>query len=217
MEKLKIYPYRDLSAAPAGSPFEVSINPEKLTFARTVKFNEGDTPTTKRTVTQFQGFDTDTMNFELVIDGTGIASETNSVDEELQKLQDTLYEYDGEIHKPHYLKITWGQNNKFVCHLKTMNIQYTLFKSNGDPLRAKVALSFLEYTDVREAEAIYNSSSPDMTHVRTVTEGDHLPQMCQEIYGDMKYYIPVARMNGLTNFRNLPVGTQLIFPPLKKA
>ncbi|MBK6622474.1 MAG: LysM peptidoglycan-binding domain-containing protein [Saprospirales bacterium] len=217
MEKLRIIPYRDLAAAPAGDPFTVSINPEKLTFARSVKFNEGDTPTTKRTVTQFQGFDTDTMSFELVIDGTGVASSTEKVADELKKLQDCLYEYDGQIHKPHYLKITWGQDSKFVCHLKSMNIQYTLFKSTGDPLRAKVTLTFLEYTDVKEAEAIYNSNSPDMTHVRTISEGDHLPQMCQEIYGDMKYYIPVARVNGLTNFRNLTVGTQLVFPPLKKA
>jgi hypothetical protein len=39
--------------------------------------------------------------------------------------------------------------------------------------------------------------------------------MCQQIYGDPRYYLQVARFNGLKNYRRLAVGQELLFPPLK--
>jgi hypothetical protein len=41
--------------------------------------------------------------------------------------------------------------------------------------------------------------------------------MCNSIYGSSAYYIEVARANGLTDFRDLVVGSQLLFPPLRDA
>ncbi len=40
--------------------------------------------------------------------------------------------------------------------------------------------------------------------------------MCYRIYGDPKYYLEVAKVNGLGNFRFLKPGTDLIFPPIEK-
>jgi len=41
--------------------------------------------------------------------------------------------------------------------------------------------------------------------------------MCNSVYGSSGYYIEVARVNGLTAFRGLVVGSQLLFPPLQDA
>jgi len=61
-----------------------------------------------------------------------------------------------------------------------------------------------------------NNSSPDLTHVRKVKAGDTLPLMCYRIYGDPKYYIQVAKVNGINNFRKLTAGTDIFFPPISK-
>ena len=61
-----------------------------------------------------------------------------------------------------------------------------------------------------------NNNSPDLTHRRTVKAGDTLPLMCYQIYGDSKYYLQVAEVNDLGNFRSLTPGQNILFPPLEK-
>jgi nucleoid-associated protein YgaU len=41
-----------------------------------------------------------------------------------------------------------------------------------------------------------------------------LPLLCNRIYNDPSYYREVARINNLSNFRNLEPGLILRFPPL---
>jgi phage tail protein X len=62
--------------------------------------------------------------------------------------------------------------------------------------------------------ALENKQSPDLTHIRTVIEGDTLPLLCYREYGDSKYYYQVAQVNGLTDFKKLPAGMKLAFPPI---
>jgi len=58
-------------------------------------------------------------------------------------------------------------------------------------------------------------SSPDLTHVVEVKEGDTLPLLCYRVYKDCSYYPQVAKANNLTDFRHLKPGTKLSFPPLR--
>jgi nucleoid-associated protein YgaU len=57
-------------------------------------------------------------------------------------------------------------------------------------------------------------SSPDLTHRVTVAQGDILPLMTYEVYDDQNYYLQVAKVNKLKNFRKLKAGTTLVFPPI---
>ena len=61
-----------------------------------------------------------------------------------------------------------------------------------------------------------NPTSPDLTHLRDVKDGDTLPLLVYDIYGDGKFYLEVARVNKLVNFRSLRSATRLSFPPLDK-
>ena len=60
-----------------------------------------------------------------------------------------------------------------------------------------------------------NKSSPDLSHVVTVKAGDTLPLLCYDIYGSSNPYIKVAAVNGLTDFRDLQPGQQLMFPVMQ--
>jgi nucleoid-associated protein YgaU len=95
-----------------------------------------------------------------------------------------------------------------------MSTNYTLFMPDGTPIRAKMAVTFKSYaSEAQLAKGAYKQS-PDVTHLVTVQAGDTLPLLCHRIYGDSRYYAKVAAFNGLSNFRGVPPGTQLLFPPL---
>ena len=49
-----------------------------------------------------------------------------------------------------------------------------------------------------------------------VVDGDTLPLLCREIYGSASYYLRVAQVNRLDDFRNLTAGQELIFPPFAR-
>ena len=58
------------------------------------------------------------------------------------------------------------------------------------------------------------SHPPPLAGKQPVKGGDTLPLMCYDIYGASGYYLEVARINGLTAFRDLAIGSQVVFPPL---
>ncbi len=97
-----------------------------------------------------------------------------------------------------------------------MDITYKLFTSQGLPLRALVKTTFIGSIEDDKRLAKENAQSPDLTHIRTIKEGDTLPLLCKEMYGDIKYYVEVANFNGLNDFRNLKTGDKIKFPPLAK-
>jgi nucleoid-associated protein YgaU len=96
-----------------------------------------------------------------------------------------------------------------------MSIENTLFNSQGKPIRAKVALSFKAFISSKEGALRANNSSSDLTHIVYIKAEDTLPQLCYKIYGDVSYYPKVARVNNITNFRNIKLGTRLYFPPVR--
>ena len=217
--KLTIKGYTD---DPSGSgskgeadAFTTDINPEKITLTRSVKFSEESNGNTGGDINQFKGYGKDTLKFDLILDGTGIAGDKVDVEKRIKELQEVVYNYKGSDHKPYYLIVVWGTFG-FKCHMRDLVIVYNLFKSDGSPLRAKISLTFIGHNMAGSVELAANKQSPDMTHIKTVRIGDRLPLMCKDIYDSPKYYLQIAKLNGLTNFRQLQLGDQLIFPPLQK-
>jgi nucleoid-associated protein YgaU len=49
-----------------------------------------------------------------------------------------------------------------------------------------------------------------------VKSGDTLPLLAKEIYGSSRYYLRLAQVNHIDDFRNLQPGQEIIFPPLAK-
>ncbi len=119
----------------------------------------------------------------------------------------------GKIHEPNYLVGEWGELI-FSCRLGTVDINYTSFDRDGTALRAELEASLIADQAVKKRMAIENKSSPDLTHSRIVKSGDTLPLLSKEIYGDSSYYLRVAQVNNLDNFRDLQAGQEIFFPPL---
>ena len=228
MLQLTIYAYKDpyLQRRIDGEwRYTCTINPATYSHSYEVGFVEmksqasGSASQSK----SFKGIKAEKVSFSLVFDGTGAIPNSGDVRTEIRKFKRIVYSYQGSIHRPAYLKLAWGQNflqdtssgtQDFCCQLSSMDISYDMFSSDGKPLRANIKLSFVEYRTEAMIRLMEKSSSPDMTHRRMVRQGDSLPYMCYEIYGDSSYYLEVAKVNNIVDFRALEPGRMLVFPPI---
>ena len=191
------------------------MNPNELTIAYEVEYDSAQGAGTTGSRMNFKKMKPGDMSLTFFIDGTGANGTKADVQEKIQQFQ-TVTGYNGNIHRPNYLKVVWGTLQVKRCVLKTASIAYKLFKPDGVPLRAVITAAFADSSDDQTRVAIAQDSSPDLTHVRLVKAGDTLPTLCFGIYGDPSYYLEVAQANGIDVFRNLRPGTRIVFPPLEK-
>jgi hypothetical protein len=222
-EKLKIFAYTDPGcgdddlAALDENPISAMINPENYTLETKVEFNDGQAGGTSGSQPRFEKKPPGELAFEFLYDNTGIidGNPRDDISEDLAKLNDFLMGYDGDIHQTRFFKFVWGTSlMKGVC--SSLNITYKLFNPDGKPIRAICKVTIREVAEEEQRVLEENNHSPDLTHFRIVKKGDTLPLMCFKIYGDSKYYLQVAQVNKLNNFRNLKVGNEIFFPPFDK-
>ncbi|WOD42835.1 CIS tube protein [Hwangdonia lutea] len=221
LTKLKIIAYSDdtFENEVSDGEFTTLINPEKYAFNYKIEQNEEQAQGTSATAPGFNKILPEHLDINFVFDRTG-AIRTSEVSDDgvikdVDKFKKVVFDYNGDQHKPNYLKISWG-TLLFKGTLLEMTVDYKLFNPNGTPIRAMANAKFQRFVSDELRVAEENSQSPDLTHLRTVKNGDTLPLMSYRIYGDSKYYLEVAKANGITNFRQLAIGQQLVFPPLEK-
>lgn len=140
--------------------------------------------------------------------------EVATVEKDVEEFKNLLMGYDGDTHQTSYLKLLWG-GYSLTCRLKSMDIDYTLFRKDGRPIRAKAKCTFKGTVDYKLMVAKEKKSSPDMTHERVVKMNDKLTLMTEDIYSNNTYYIDVAKSNKLLSFRNVAQGQKIQFPPVK--
>ena len=232
LTKLQIKAYRDpkFNEEVGNGEFKALLNPENYVFKYRIEQNSQQAAGTSSSAPRYNKTPSENLNMEFVFDRTGVLmkygesvagknamlkDEGNGVAADVELLKRVVFDYNGEEHRPNYLLISWG-TLLFKGVLTQMDITYKLFNADGTPLRASAKATFKGFIEDNLRVAIENSSSPDLTHVRTVCEGDTLPLMTFRIYGDSSYYLEVAKINKITNFRNLRVGQKIFFPPIEK-
>lgn len=226
LEKLLVEAYA--SEEYSGAPVETLslwINPEKYTRTYTICYNDRTPPGSPAGSPDFNKIPSEKLKLELVFDGTGVVSgplpgivpfTEDGISTQIRKFTQLVFDYDGRIHSPKYLRLVWA-SLVFYCRLTELALTYTLFKPDGTPLRARGDATFLQFSSEKVKALLAANQSADVTHVLTVKAGDTLPLMCFQVYGDSGRYPGVAAANGLTDFRDLRAGAQLVFPPLGDA
>ncbi len=226
LEKMLILAFSDSKKAEDGglkeadASFEALINPETYTLDYKLKFSEsGQGHGTSGKQLKYEYTAPEEITFEFLFDNTGIIDDKprDSIADDVKKFKQVLIEYKGDAHEPRHFKLVWGHNSIFKGRVTEVSITYKMFKPDGTPIRAVAKVKFKSSIEEQKRAAKENKSSPDLTHLRKVKAGDTLPLMCHRIYGDPKYYLKVAEVNGLGNFRSLEPGKDLLFPPIEKA
>jgi phage tail protein X len=233
LKKMKLVAYDDIGfQTKSGLEYEVLINPETYALTYASEVNQQSAQGASESITSFNKRSPQSLTFKFLFDGTGVIkrggggllsglavpglpADKPDVVKDFESFKEVVYQYSSGTHQPRYVQLQWGPL-LYNCQATRMTISFKLFNPDGTPLRAEADCTFQGVIDEEKLAAIENRQSPDLTHIRTVTNGDTLPLLCYREYGDSKYYYQVAQYNGLTDFKNLVPGTKLIFPPIAK-
>lgn len=219
MQTIKISAYTDKDFSQQhGSALELPMEPEQISFGNSIHYRDDRQLGSTGGDIRFEKYGPATLSLKFTIDCTGVVEGTlpgDSVYDKANDLADLLYVYNSDGHSPSYVVVTYGEL-LFKGRLEKMDTKYQLFSSGGVPLRATVSLVFKRFMTGKEERKKFSKQSPDMSRLVTVKEGETLPYLCHRLYGDSLLVREVARFNELDSFRNIPAGTQLLFPPLKK-
>lgn len=214
---MKITGYTDeqFTTMLSGDPYTVMINPDSIKWQHQIGYNKKQASGSSSTSQRYENTPSETLSFDIVIDCTGVVDAARvNMGTEIKALETIIYKYNGDIHRPNFVKIQWGQNLSFNGVMTNYDISYTVFNPSGNPLRAKISLSFSQYIAPATVSKLDGDSSPDISHTITVADGMTLPQLCQQVWRNNLYYIQVAKYNKLNKFRSLTGVKQLIFPPI---
>lgn len=219
MQTIKISAYTDKDFSQQhGSALELPMEPEQISFGNSIHYRDDRQLGSTGGDIRFEKYGPATLSLKFTIDCTGVVEGTqpgDSVYDKVNGLADLLYVYNSDGHSPSYVVVTYGEL-LFKGRLEKMDTKYQLFSSGGVPLRATVSLVFKRFMTGKEERKKFSKQSPDMSRLVTVKEGETLPYLCHRMYGDSLLVREVARFNDLDSFRDIPAGTQLLFPPLKK-
>jgi hypothetical protein len=244
LEKMTIRAYQDQPdpeqpPVPSDDPadtYVVQVNPKSYSLNHLLNYTDRHGQGNSSRDAIFANSEPTTLEFDFLFDGTGVVPKPSElgdvplvgaiasalagggeydVMDEVKKFTDVVYKYQGGIHRPRKLLLIWG-TLEFSCALTSLSFQFTLFKPDGTPLRAVAKAKFREAETDAQRELRENNSSPDLTHLREVKEGDTLPLIAHRIYGDAGLYLEVARVNKLVAFRRLEAGSRLSLPPVAK-
>lgn len=199
-----------------GVPFIAMLNPEQFSVRESVHWQNDPPLGLEGTDPAYLTTRPRTFTIDFMLDGTGV--NTNGVKipvtAQVALFRAATTAIQSLTHRPNYLMVQYGTFIN-ICVMNSSTVTYTMFDLAGLPIRAKISATFTE-RKVGTLSAILNMlSSPDLTHKVKTQEGDLLPVLTQTIYKNQYYYLQVAAVNGLTNFRRpFPAGQELIFPPI---
>ncbi len=243
--RIEVYPNEEYKESEAISTIFVQVNPESYTINHEVEFCEGQAMGASSQNLKFNKIGGEEVTFDFIFDSSGVLppakiesgkveklplldslvdvlkpaianpfEEAATIEEELEQFKDLLLGYNGDTHETQYLQLLWG-GYEMKCRLKSMQIEYKVFRRDGRPIRANAKCKFLGTQSYKEMQAEQNQQSPDVTHKKIVNQQDRFTLLAEQTYNQNKYYVDVAKANGLLSFRKLETGQTLLFPPIK--
>jgi len=231
--KLRLKAYEKFDNGSASSPlaggvYTLQLNPQSLDLGFDLNnvIDEDEEPASAAGMPvsdKNKVYNRQTIRLEFIIDNTGVVPNSPdgiffniwgySIKDSIELLKKVTIKPTRASHRPPFVQLEWGEL-LLVGKVNDFSVNYTLFNSSGDPIRANVKLSIVEEVDEQVISREFQS--PDITRIVTVKEGDTLISLCESFYDDSRYYLKVATYNNLSSFRRLKVGSLLQFPPLEK-
>jgi hypothetical protein len=217
---------------PDGAPFPVQFNPTEYTLTKGAQFAEIPIPGLDQPILQFVRGQTETMSVDLFFDttedgmGPGATAVTTKTDQFYQ-----LIKINRDTHALPILRFTWGQqgfpggnftgrwatqarSNGFQCVVESVKQRFTLFSSEGIPLRAVLTVTLREYYSLEDQINRIDFHSQDHTHSHVVQRGDTLARIAADKYDDPTQWRAIATKNNIIDPLDLVPGTVLEAPPI---
>lgn len=191
----------------------VQFNPSDYSTSRSVKTSGGNGVVVNGKPLQFIAEENETVKVKLTLDGftkAGVLDPEKASDIlEDTKFFTSLAAIDASLHMPPACVFSWGSFT-FTGYVEQLAINYSMFASNGKPIRATVDLSLRNALDKKVAY-----QSPDRTKRMVLTQDTPLYMTAYEAYIDPAEWRRIAVANGIKNPRKLHLGLVLKVPPME--
>jgi LysM repeat protein len=169
----------------------------------------------------YLGSNPQTVSLQIFFDGW--ESDHEDVVKDIDQLLDWCTPSSGSMNdekpQPPVLHFVWGGNQHLTdrkFYLESVTAKYTMFKSNGTPVRATADISLKEVPDdPKGTNPTSGSIHARRTHV--ISEGDTLQSIAQQEYGKPALWRGLAAFNGIDDPMRLASGDRLLLPTLEEA
>lgn len=216
--------FLNIKVVPIPIPIPVMYKPETLTWSKKAEWNsaiggndkcsgkEGKA-TPMRNVPQatFKGGGPEKLEFELFYDTTDTQLDVRLLTKPIQLL---VYKVPLR-NEPPLVMFSWGVILSKPSYIEDLEIDYTMFRADGTPLRAEISMTLTEY-DLAFINALpmNPTSYSEARKTWVVTEGQTLDWIAYQEYGNANHWRHIAQVNNLANPRDLRSGQILKLTPL---
>ncbi|MGH8899277.1 MAG: LysM peptidoglycan-binding domain-containing protein [Egibacteraceae bacterium] len=197
---------------------EFDFNPKEYSIQKSADWQRSSaTGAQKTSVPEFKGSGPRQLSLEVFLDRSltrgDVSTDVETLFACLTPLPETLA---ANKPVPPFVKFCWGTTIEFTAVLKSVNAKYTLFTSEGAPLRAVCTISLEEFP---EQAGRQNPTSGGLAPLRmhTVVAGDTLQSVAYTEYGSPTLWRAIAEENQIDDPLRLRPGTQLRVPPPDQA
>lgn len=208
-----------LTIKPEGQdPIEVQFNPTSYAITKPVTYTPSPRRTLDAPLLTFGGGGGRTLTLNLFFDVTEPQTPGGSRAKDVRDLTSkfvalTRIKRDNNK-RPPVCEISWGKDSTanpdfpFSGVVTNLVQEFTLFEKDGTPVRAKLAVSFLEFKGWEEGQ---RESDPEFT-THVVKRGDTLSSIAATMYADPALWRVIADTNRLDDPRHLEIGRTLNIP-----
>src|SRR5215813_11079497 len=210
LEKAKITVFRGKGV----EEIKVFFNPEEYTVNKDNNFAVQGIPGLSGPIVQWVNGNLRTLEMELFFDTWDTPTLTKKdVRKELTDKIVGLMAIDSELHAPPLLLVSWS-SLQFRCVLARVNQKFTMFDSEGKPVRARLTCTFNEVIDPEQDAKETNLQTADFSKVHVITQGETLNDVAILHYNNAESWRPIAIANGLDDPRAISPGQSLLVPAL---
>jgi nucleoid-associated protein YgaU len=221
MDKAKLTLY-DASpgAAGGGEPgttrgvIDFQFNPKEVTITKSAAWKREPSKKSKKAPPpEFNGPEPSKMTLEMFFDATGPrdGSVVVAVEKLLSCCVATPETAGSSKPMPPLVVLHWGSISSFPAFVTSVSAKFTLFSSDGTPIRAVCSVS-LEEMPGEPFRQNPTSGSHQVRRVHRTVAGDSLASVAFAEYGDPTAWRPLAAFNGLDDPLRVPTGTVLLLP-----
>ena len=207
------------------APFDVLFNPTEFSISKSNEWKYEKVTGTTFTPPSFGGGNPRELTLNLLLDASllGKTQHVRGITDDLFKMMEVPGGSAGgsSTAAPPFITFTWGSETTFKSVCTQLTVAYKLFRPNGDPIRADVKMTLKQAEPASTASSTGANRGTNPTTranaghgVHTVKDGDSLPSIAYEAYGDATSWRAIADANGIENPLHLRRGRSLSLPRL---